>query len=146
MRELKPKLDEQGVRLVCVGIGIPEVAREFCELTGFDANYLYADPENAAYTALELEKNVRALAFSPKTPFSLARRFLDGQSGDLVKALRTWKPWIPPKLEQGLQQGGVYVFNGREAVFEHKDPGTGAFADLNKVLQTATDGKCEVPQ
>lgn len=144
MRELKPKLDQQNVRLVCVGIGIPEVGRDFCQHTGFDPNFLYADPDNVAYEALELEKNVRALAFSPKTPFSLAKRFLDGRSGDLITALQKWKVWIPPKLDQGLQQGGVYVFDGKNALFEHKDAGTGAFADLNLVLQTATEGKCDL--
>jgi len=34
---------------------------------------------------------------------------------------RSWKPWIPPKLSQGLQQGGVYVFEGERCLFEHKD-------------------------
>ena len=28
------------------------------------------------------------------------------------QALARWKPWIPPKLEQGLQQGGTFVFEG----------------------------------
>mmetsp|Transcript_49687 Transcript_49687/g.121320 ORF Transcript_49687/g.121320 Transcript_49687/m.121320 type:complete len:145 (-) Transcript_49687:139-573(-) len=143
MRELKPKLDQQGVRLVAVGIGIPEVGREFCEHTGFDPEFLFADPDNAAYEALELENTVRALAFNPKTPFSLARRFINGEAGDLVNALTKWRPWIPPKLEQGLQQGGVYVFDGTKSVFEHKDAGTGAFADLKTVLETATEGTCK---
>ena len=49
----------------------------------------------------------------------------------------SWKVWIPPKLSQGLQQGGVYVFDGRTAVFEHKDAGTGAFANLDQVLSAA---------
>mmetsp|Transcript_33430 Transcript_33430/g.84485 ORF Transcript_33430/g.84485 Transcript_33430/m.84485 type:complete len:91 (+) Transcript_33430:677-949(+) len=74
----------------------------------------------------------------PQTPFSLANRFLEGRGGDLVEALRTWKVWIPPKgASQGLQQGGMFVFEGRRAVFEHRDQGTGAFANLNKVLEAA---------
>mmetsp|Transcript_17009 Transcript_17009/g.39241 ORF Transcript_17009/g.39241 Transcript_17009/m.39241 type:complete len:87 (+) Transcript_17009:696-956(+) len=74
----------------------------------------------------------------PQTPFSLANRFIQGRGGDLVEALRTWKVWIPPKgASQGLQQGGMFVFEGREAVFEHRDQGTGAFASLSAVLEAA---------
>mmetsp|Transcript_35778 Transcript_35778/g.91370 ORF Transcript_35778/g.91370 Transcript_35778/m.91370 type:complete len:92 (+) Transcript_35778:701-976(+) len=74
----------------------------------------------------------------PQTPFSLANRFLQGRGGDLVEALRTWRVWIPPKgASQGMQQGGMFVFEGRTAVFEHRDQGTGAFASLTKVLEAA---------
>jgi len=137
MRDVKPALDKDGIKLVAVGIGYPEIGREFCELTGFDPTLLYADPENVMYEALELEKSVASLAFSPQTPFSLANRVVQGRFQDLSKALQSWKVWIPPRLSQGLQQGGVYVFDGRTAVFEHKDAGTGAFANLDQVLSAA---------
>jgi hypothetical protein len=34
MRDVKPALDKDGIKLVAVGIGYPEIGREFCELTG----------------------------------------------------------------------------------------------------------------
>eukprot|EP00976_Prorocentrum_cordatum_P054579 1101534-Prorocentrum_minimum.AAC.1 len=34
-----------------------------------------------------------------------------------------WKPWIPPKLDQGLQQGGLFIFEGDTTLLEHFDEG-----------------------
>lgn len=34
MKELKPTLDQEGIRLVAIGIGYPEIGKEFCEHTG----------------------------------------------------------------------------------------------------------------
>lgn len=42
--------------------------------------------------------------FSPRTPFALVRRVVRGDAGFLTNALAKWKIWIPPKLNQGLQQ------------------------------------------
>ena len=33
---------------------------------------------------------------------------------DLREILPRWKPWLPPKNDQGLQQGGAFVFRGRQ--------------------------------
>ena len=51
-RDVKPRLDEAGCKLLAVGIGTDERAREFCKHVGFPATNLYADPENEAYDAL----------------------------------------------------------------------------------------------
>jgi len=64
----------------------------------------------------------------------LLRRALDGRTGDLTAAVSKWQAWIPPKLEQGLQQGGVFAFDGRSVVFQYYDQSTGAHADLAQVL------------
>ena len=53
--------------------------------------------------------------------------------------LARWKPWIPPKLEQGLQQGGTFVFRGDREIFSHYDPSTGAHANLATVLAAALE-------
>ena len=55
-RSVKPLLDEAGVRLVAIGIGTPERAKEFCAHVDFPEACLYADPENVAYDALKLNK------------------------------------------------------------------------------------------
>lgn len=134
---MEPVLAEKGVRFVAVGIGTVERAREFCLHVGFPSERLLADPENKAYDALGLFKGVTTTFFEPTTPFAILDRFQKDEAGDLLQALGRWKPWIPPKLEQGLQQGGVFVFKGSEMVYSHYDPSTGAHADLGTVLAAA---------
>lgn len=132
-----PKLDAAGVKLVCVGIGTPERGAEFCDHVGLDPKVLFSDPDNASYEALGYKKDVGNLAFNPATPYALLDRIESGKFGDLANALKRWKPWIPPKLEQGLQQGGVIVFDGDTALYERADPSTGAHAPLDVVLEQA---------
>lgn len=49
--------------------------------------------------------------------------------------LRRWKPWLPPKQSQAVLQGGAVCFDGRETVFLHRDPATGAHADFEAALE-----------
>ena len=42
-------------------------------------------------------------------------------------------------LTQGLQQGGAFVFEGERLLFQHRDPSTGAHADLNTLLRVALE-------
>ena len=134
-REVNPKLALAGVSLVAIGIGTPERAKEFCALTGYPAAQLLADPENACYDALQLNKGAMLTFLRPETPLALAKRALSGETADLGDALTTWKAWIPPKLEQGLQQGGVFAFDGKATIFQYYDPSTGAHADMNEVMK-----------
>jgi len=131
---VNPLLARDGVRLVAIGIGTPERAQEFCEVTGFPPDQLLADPGNAIYDALQLNKGALLTFLRPETPLALAKRAMSGNTADLKEALETWKPWIPPKLSQGLQQGGVFAFDGATTVFQYYDPSTGAHADLDSVL------------
>jgi len=132
---VNPKLALGGVQLVAVGIGTPERAKEFCELTGFPPSQLLADPENECYDALQLNKGAALTFLRPETPLALAQRAISGETVDLQEALRTWKAWIPPKLEQGFQQGGVFAFDGPTTIFQHYDVSTGVHADLMSVMQ-----------
>lgn len=137
-RDALPALDERGVKLLAVGIGTPKRAVEFSSHVGFPLTNLYADPENAAYEALGLELGVASTFFQPTTPLAILDRITsDAGPGDLAAALSRWRPWIPPKLEQGLQQGGTFVFHGQECVYEHRDVSTGAHATLADVLAAA---------
>jgi len=104
---------------------------------GFPKENLFADPENTCYSSLGLKKGVVTTFFNQETPFSILARAQNDGAKDLVDALSRWKPWIPPKLDQGLQQGGTFVFAGNQEVFQHFDPSTGAHADLNQVLTAA---------
>ena len=73
-----------------------------------------------------------------RTPLAIAKRYQTARGSDLTNALKEWKPWIPPKLEQGLQQGGAFVFDGYATVlFARKDPATGDHVDLDELLKVA---------
>jgi len=138
-RDVLPAFDERGVKTLCVGIGTLETARKFCAHVDFPEANLFADPENAAYSALGLNKGWKTTFFSAETPFSiLARARRDGAT-DLIEATSRWQPWLPPKSDQGLQQGGAFVFQGEELLFQHYDPSTGAHAELDLVVRAALD-------
>jgi len=140
-RDVKPKLDEEGIKLICVGIGTGARAVEFCEHVPFPKENLFADPDNAAYEKLGLAKNARQTFFSPRTPYAILDRVRKDGAKDLLDALGRWKPWLPPKSDQGFQQGGAFVFKGSKCVFGHRDPATGAHVDLNRVLDVAFNTK-----
>jgi hypothetical protein len=71
-----------------------------------------------------------------QTPLALLKRFQSGSGLDDLRqrVLPRWQPWQPPKLDQALQQGGVFVFDGDRVVFSHYDQATGAHADLSSVV------------
>jgi len=140
--EIVPEIEreENNLKLACIGIGTHERALEFCNHTGFASMYLYSDPENVVYDALELVKSTPANLFTDfRTPLSILKRSQEQKSKYLTNALSKWggKMWIPPKLEQGLQQGGAFVFLGKETMFAYRDPSAGAHVDLNLVLSVA---------
>lgn len=134
---MKPKLDEMGVKLLLVSIGTYERSQDFAKETGFPKECLYADPDNAAYDALGFNKGVTKTFFDPSTPFAIKDRIEKDGASDLRDVLPRWKPWLPPKADQGLQQGGLLVFSGQECVYRHDDPSTGAHADMAKVIEAA---------
>ena len=55
-RDVLPRLSAAECKLLAVGIGTDERARDFCAHVGFPEEHLFADPENAAYDALGLNK------------------------------------------------------------------------------------------
>lgn len=135
-KDVIPKIGD--TKLACIGIGTFERSQEFVDHVGFPRQFLFADPENVVYSALGLVKSSPTeLMFDKRTPLSILKRMQDGKMSDLQAALGSWKPWIPPKLEQGFQQGGAYVFKGSTTLYGRKDPATGDHADLNTLLQVA---------
>ena len=138
-RDVQPTVEKEGCKLLAIGIGTVERANEFCDHVGFRKEILLSDPENAAYDALQLVSGVKDTFFNEATPFAILDRVKDDGAKDLVAALSRWRPWIPPKLEQGLQQGGTFVFQGGEERFAYRDPSTGAHASLNDVIAVALE-------
>ena len=140
-RDLIPVLDAHGVDLVAVSIGTHARSKDFVEETGFPAERLFADPESATYDALRLNKSLAN--FSQKsTPEGIMARIQRDGAADLLGVLRRWKPWIPPKPEQGFQQGGAFVFDFAEneagkTLYRFYDPSTGVSAPFNDILAAA---------
>ena len=136
-RDALPLLAAADAKLLCVGIGTPERAAEFCATYGLPPEVVYADPENVCYDALRLRHGFAVTFLNVATPFAMRDRFAKDGAADLAAVMPRWQPWIPPKLEQSLQQGGSFVFCGKDAVFEHYDESTGAHADLAALLAAA---------
>jgi len=138
---VKPRLDAANIKLLLVSIGTPERGKDFARETGFPQENLLADPENACYDTLGFYKGAQRTFFHPATPFSMRDRIMNGSTKDLQEILSRWKPWIPPKLDQGLQQGGLLCFDGTQSVFSHKDQATGAHADFDDAVASLMDDR-----
>mmetsp|Transcript_42637 Transcript_42637/g.68584 ORF Transcript_42637/g.68584 Transcript_42637/m.68584 type:complete len:86 (+) Transcript_42637:558-815(+) len=65
----------------------------------------------------------------------LVERWQKDGAKDLVEVLSHWRPWLPPRPEQGFQQGGTFAFNGEDAVYAFYDPSTGVHAPYDDFLQ-----------
>lgn len=143
---MKPALDEAGVQLVCVGIGSPESAREFAGRVPFPVECLYVDQTRSAYKALELYGDLtgeEGWFFDPVVVESVQRLFFNKRTADALKtrgtdglksATQNFTPLAPPAPRDAVQQGGLYVFKGRDVLFGHKDESTGDHADPQTVL------------
>jgi len=125
------------VKLVFISIGTAERGRMFAEETGLGAQHIFADPDNVTYDAMGFYRGLGRTFFTADTPLSINQRLLKDGAQDLKQILPRWKPWISPKLEQGLQQGGLLIFQGEECLYSHYDKSTGAHADLDDVLSMA---------
>lgn len=138
------ELKEIGVNLVMVSIGKPETGKrlvDHLELPHGD-QYLFVDPENTLYDALDLNRGIKETFFSVETPFAFLDRFTkpDGMK-QLGLVIRKWDKafYIPPKQEQAFNQGGTFVFDGATTVFAHYDASTGAHSNIEEVIGLAKE-------
>ncbi|KAG2535528.1 hypothetical protein PVAP13_9NG121000 [Panicum virgatum] len=116
LRDTKERFDSAGVKLIAVGVGTPAKARILAERLPFPLEYLYADPER------------KVKVFS---------RF-----DSLREAVKNYTIEATPDDRAGvLQQGGMFVFKGKELLYARKDEGTGDHAPLDDVLNIC----CKVP-
>jgi peroxiredoxin len=141
-RDVLPQLQKSTnnqTRLVFVGIGTAERARDFAQRTGLPLDVLYADPDNAAYDALGLESSFAAAFLSPQTPLAIGKRAArSGGWEDLSAVLKGWEAWQPPRgVKQALNQGGAFLFDGAECVWSHRDAATAAHAEPGEMLERA---------
>ncbi|KAF8675398.1 hypothetical protein HU200_047764 [Digitaria exilis] len=116
LRDTKERFDSAGVKLIAIGVGTPAKARILAERLPFPLEYLYADPER------------KVKVFS---------RF-----DSLKEAVKNYTIEATPDDRAGvLQQGGMFVFKGKELLYARKDEGTGDHAPLDDVLNIC----CKVP-
>jgi len=139
------ELEGMGIRLVMVSIGKPGKGQELIQHLALGAkgsDYLFVDPENALYDALDLNRGVQRTFFHPGTPFAFLDRFTrDNGTKDLGNVLSKWSKavYIPPKQEQAFLQGGTFVFDGEKTLFSHYDPSTAAHANIDRVMEIASE-------
>lgn len=136
-REVIPRCAAADARLVVVSIGTLERARDFARENDFPIEYLYADEESETYEALRLKKGLKATFLERTTPESILRRWTKDGAKDLLGVLRRWKPWLPPRPDQGYQQGGTFVFRGTKTVYASYDESTGSHAPVEDILRAA---------
>lgn len=127
-----------------VSIGKAEVGKRLCEHLGIadGEEFIFADPENALYDDLDLNKGIQTTFFSPATPFAFKDRLFRGDSSkELFEVLGKWKDafYIPPKQEQAFNQGASFIFEGERTLHAHYDEATAAHAVPDEMVQLALD-------
>lgn len=140
------RLLANGISLTVVSIGVPEKGAmliEHLEVTDGE-DWIFCDPENILYDALQLNSGVETTFFSIETPFAFKDRIF-GSNGrkdgmkDLLDVLGKWTDaiFIPPKQEQAFQQGGAFVFKGAETPFAYYDASAGTHLEVSKAIDEA---------
>jgi peroxiredoxin len=141
-------LTTNNINLIIISIGTPEKGTKLASHLELDyddcLSYLYVDPDNVTYDALQLNFGIASTFASIDTPLTFRDRIFgtngrkDGMN-DLLDVLSKWKDaiYLPPKQEQAFQQGGAFIFKGEETVFAHYDASAGAHIEVMDVVNRA---------
>ncbi|KAF3783837.1 Thioredoxin-like protein AAED1 [Nymphaea thermarum] len=129
LRDVKPRFDSAGVKLIAVGVGTPDKAQILAEKLPFPLDCLYADPDRKVYNALGLYYGLSRTFFNPAS----AKVFTRFDS--IQKALKNYTiSATPDDRSSVLQQGGMFIFKGKQLMYARKDEGTGDHAPLEDIL------------
>ncbi|KAI3992113.1 hypothetical protein MKX01_015004 [Papaver californicum] len=129
LKESKSRFDSAGVKLIAVGVGTPEKARILAERLPFPMDSLYADPDRKAYDVLGLYYGFGRTFFNPASASVFSRYEA------LKKAVKNYTiKATPDDRSSVLQQGGIFVFKGKQLLYARKDEGTGDHAPLEEIL------------
>ncbi|KAF8404842.1 hypothetical protein HHK36_009731 [Tetracentron sinense] len=136
LKESKPSFESAGVKLIAVGVGSPDKARILAQRLPFPLDCLYADPDRKAYDVLGLYYGFGRTFFNPASAKVFSR------FETLQKAVKNYTVEATP-YDRGsvLQQGGMFVFKGKQLLYARKDEGTGDHAPLDEILDIC----CKVP-
>ncbi|KAJ4714681.1 thioredoxin-like protein AAED1, chloroplastic [Melia azedarach] len=136
LKESKARFDSAGVKLIVIGVGTPNKARMLAERLPFPMDCLYADPDRKVYNLLGLYYGVGRTFFNPAS----AKVFSRFEA--LQKAVKNYTIEATPDDRSGvLQQGGMFVFKGKQLLYARKDEGTGDHAPLDDVFDIC----CKAP-
>ncbi|XP_020091567.1 thioredoxin-like protein AAED1, chloroplastic isoform X3 [Ananas comosus] len=105
-------------------------------LLPFPSDCLYADPDRKAYDVLGLYYGLARTFFNPASAkvFSRFESLKNAVKNYTIEA-------TPDDRASVLQQGGMFVFKGKELLYARKDEGTGDHAPLDEILDIC----CKVP-
>uniref|UniRef100_A0A7N0SYP2 Thioredoxin domain-containing protein n=1 Tax=Kalanchoe fedtschenkoi TaxID=63787 RepID=A0A7N0SYP2_KALFE len=136
LKDVKPRFDSAGVKLIAVGIGTPDNAQLLAQRLPFPTDCLYADPERKAYSLFDLYYGFGRTFFNPASRKVLSRftALRKATENYTIKA-------TPDDRSSVLQQGGMFVFKGKQLLYARKDEGTGDHASLDEVFDVC----CKVP-
>ncbi|XP_004288275.1 PREDICTED: thioredoxin-like protein AAED1, chloroplastic [Fragaria vesca subsp. vesca] len=136
LKEAKARFDSAGVKLIAVGVGTPDKARILAERLPFPMDSLYADPDRKAYDVLGLYFGLGRTFFNPASAkvFSRFEALQKALTNYTIKA-------TPDDINSVLQQGGMFVFKGKQLLYARKDEGTGDHAPLDDIFDVC----CKVP-
>ncbi|XP_044470429.1 uncharacterized protein LOC123199471 [Mangifera indica] len=136
LKEAKATFDSASVKLIAVGVGSPNKAQILAERLPFPMDCLYADPDRKAYNLLGLYFGIGRTFFNPASAKVFSRL------GALQKAVENYTIEATPDDRSGvLQQGGMFVFKGRDLLYAWRDEGTGDHAPLDDIFRIC----CKVP-
>ncbi|KAI3726383.1 hypothetical protein L1987_66180 [Smallanthus sonchifolius] len=136
LKEAKARFESTGVKLIAIGIGEPKKARILAERLPFPLDSLYADPERKAYNLLGLYYGIGRTFFNPTSAKVLSKSRFEA----LRKATKNYTiEATPDDRASVLQQGGMFVFKGKELLYAWKDEGTGDHAPLDDILDICSN-------
>ncbi|KAK9670225.1 hypothetical protein RND81_13G187600 [Saponaria officinalis] len=136
LKESKVRFDSANVKLIAVGVGSASKARILADRLPFPMECLYADPERKAYDVLGLYYGFGRTFFNPASAKVFSR------FDSLQKAVKNYTiEATPDDRSSVLQQGGMFVFKGKQLLYARKDEGTGDHAPLDDVFDVC----CKVP-
>jgi len=151
-RDALPALTNAGVKLLVVGIGSLESAREFSDRTGLPAEMVLVDEskETGAYKSVGTRNSQRDN--NGKQIFEGISSMWSGATNDAIKERGRedlnaitgslfdpgiYKPMMPKSIEATLVQGASFVFDGKDALLEHYDESSGAHVTIEELLEAA---------
>ncbi|OVA01177.1 hypothetical protein BVC80_8887g8 [Macleaya cordata] len=126
LKDSKQRFDSAGVKLIAVGVGTPDKARILAERLPFPMDCLYADPDRKVTLFHLLPIQAKVLS-----RYEALRKAVKNYT---IKA-------TPDDRSSVLQQGGIFVFKGKQLLYARKDEGTGDHAPLEEILNIC----CTVP-
>jgi hypothetical protein len=88
-----------GVGLIMVSIGKPEIGKQLIRHLEIPngSQYIFVDPDNVLYDALNLNKGIKETFFTPSTPFAMLDRFTKkGGMSELTEVLSKWNNGMFP--------------------------------------------------